>query len=94
MCHTELRPDLIKFVASLKRLEGFLCENGPEFWAQKITKVRQVAEKSDGYCIELFLGMFGGMGSFNDLALNASPSINDEFYAERSWAFDLTQALK
>ena len=56
--------------------------------------MRQVAEKSDGHSVQLFEDMFGGMGSFNDLILDAPASANRELAEERSRAFELAQALK
>lgn len=94
MSHAKLHPDLFEFIACLTRLEGLLYTYGSEFWAEKVSKVRQVAEKSDRYCVALFLGMYGGMGSFNDIILNASPSINDDFDQEKRLAYDLAQKLK
>lgn len=63
-------------------------------WAAKILKIKQLAEKSDGYSIELFLGLFGGMGSLNDLVLNAPSTENDLLDAERRRGYLLATALK
>lgn len=65
-----------------------------KFWSERVHKVRQIAEKSDGYSVEMFLGFFGGMGSLNDLVLNAPMPVNNEFDAERRRAYKLAQALK
>jgi hypothetical protein len=56
--------------------------------------VRRIAENSDGVCIDIFLGFFGGMRSFNDLALNAPNSANTEFASARRRAYERAQALK
>lgn len=89
-----LHPDALEFVSSLRKLEAILlkCEQG--IWAEKLSRVRQTAEKSDGYCVQLFEGLFGGMGSFNDLILEAPASANKDFATERMRAYELAQALK
>jgi flagellar motor switch protein FliN/FliY len=89
-----LHPDVLEFVSSLQKLETILLKYEQDFWAGKLSRVRQTAEKSDGYCVKLFEGLFGGMGSFNDLTLEASASANKEFAAERTRAYELAQALK
>ncbi len=94
MNQRNLHPDIQEFVSSLIQLEEILVEHEQSFWALKITRIRQIAEKSDGYCIEAFLNLFGGMGSFNDLVLDSSPAANDIFRLERSRAYTLAQALK
>ena len=86
MTQSKLDPELLSFVSSLSRVEEILAEHERGFWAQKIRRVRQIAEKTDGDCVEMFLGLFGGMGSFNDLVLNAPSQINDELTKERARA--------
>lgn len=87
-------PDLLTFIASVKALEDILRRHEGAFWTAKITRVRQLAEASDGYCIELLLRMYGGMGSFNDLVLNAPAQANDALNEERQRAYHLAQSLK
>ncbi|UWQ95188.1 hypothetical protein K3728_16080 [Rhodobacteraceae bacterium M385] len=87
-------PDLQAFIESLRRLEGILQRHEKGLWSAKITRVRQVAEASDGNCVELFLAMYGGMGSFADLVLKAPAQANDALHAERRRAYHLAVALK
>lgn len=94
MSSKALHPDVLEFVSILHQLEAILDEHEKAFWATKISRVRQVAEKSDGYSVTLFEELFGGMGSFNDLILDASDSANKEFSAIRIRAYELAQALK
>ena len=44
--------------------------------------------------LESMLGMFGGMGSFHDLVLDAPPSVNAALDAERRRAAALARALR
>lgn len=89
-----LHPDVRNFVSSLTSLEEKLIQYDEKFWASKITRVREIEEKSDGYSIELFLSFFGGMGSFSDLMLRAPRSIADDFYDERERAYALAKLLE
>jgi hypothetical protein len=75
-------------------LEDILRPHGQERWMAKVRRVRDLAERSDGHCIDLFLKFYGGMGSFNDLVLNAPPSANDALDEERRKAYQLAQKLR
>jgi len=87
-------------------METLLLEYRQDFWAKKICKVRQNAEKSDGYSIDAFLGFFGGMGSLNDIVLTVQsdpkklssitmpPDANSAFEAHRTRAYELAQSLR
>jgi flagellar motor switch protein FliN/FliY len=89
-----LHPDVLEFVSSLQKLESTLLKYEQGLWAEKLSRVRQTAEKSDGYCVQLFESLFGGTGSFNDLILEAPACANKEFATERARAYELAQALK
>lgn len=77
-----------------KKLEAIFLKYEQDFWAEKLCRVRQAAEYSDGYCVQLFLGLFGGIGRFNDLVLEATASAKNELAAERVRAYEIEQALK
>jgi flagellar motor switch protein FliN/FliY len=94
MENKSLHPEVEDFIRSLQRLEAILSMHEGKFWSERVHKVRQIGEKSDGYSVEMFLGFFGGMGSLNDLILNAPMPVNVEFDAERRRAYKLAQALK
>ena len=93
MKQNELHPDIADFVSSLTRLENILSEYEAVFWAGKISRVKKIAEKSDGYSVEMFLSFFGGMGSLNDLILTAPASVNVQLREELSRAFSLAKKL-
>ena len=89
-----LHPDLVEFVTSLLVLVALLQEAGEEFWSAKISRTRAIAENSDGHCVRKFLSFYGGMGSFNDLVLNASSATNSFLDSERRYAYELAQKLR
>ena len=89
-----LHPDVQQFVECLQRIHCLLVADHEQFWCHRIQKVIQIAQKSDAYSVELFLGFFGGMGSFNDLVLNGSNEANSNFYEERSKAYKIAQNLR
>ena len=94
MKHLDMHPDLLEFISSLSRLQKILSQYEEGFWLIKINRIKQIAESSDGYCVGLFLGLYGGMGSFNDLVLDAPSSVNDLLHKERSLAYELAKALR
>lgn len=87
-------------------METLLLACDQELWAGKICKVRQIAEKSDGHSIDLFLELFGGMGSLNDIVLTEQsdsnklstitmpPDANSAFALHRTQAYGLAQSLR
>lgn len=94
MANRDLHPDIAAFVDSLARLEEILNQHEGGHWSEKISRIRGIAERSDGYSIVLFLGLFGGMGSFSDLDLNAPKPANDAFRQARARAYKLAKALE
>lgn len=93
MASHKLHPDILEFISSLLRMEKILLEYEEDFWAEHIKRVRRIAENSDGACIERFLSLFGGMGGFGDLVLQAPKPVNEIFYRERTHSYKLAQAL-
>lgn len=89
-----LHPDVQQFVESLQRIQSLLVADHEQFWCRRIHKVIQLAQKSDGHSVELFLGFFGGMGSFSDLVLNGSDVANSTLSEERSNAYEIAQNLR
>jgi hypothetical protein len=87
-------PELSEFITELQALEKILTTQSENFWADNVSKSRQLAEKSDGYSVDQFLGLFGGMGSLNDLVLKTSQSENTEFEDHLSRAYALALSLK
>lgn len=93
MVDTPHHPEVADLVRSLRQLEDSLAAHEEIFGRAKLSRVRQVAETSDGACIDMVPGFFGGMGSFNDLGLNALNSANTEFASARRRSYDRAQAL-
>ncbi|MQB29778.1 DUF6966 domain-containing protein [Rhizobium rhizogenes] len=87
----EPHPEIIRFCTLLEELEALLQDNDANFWAIKIGRCRRSAENSDEWSVHCFLGLFGGMGSLNDLVLhqNGKPlgQENDKVHAllEKAW---------
>lgn len=65
----DIHPDVARLANLLHKLEQHLATNGAEQWATSISRCRASVEKSDAWGLHAFLGMFGGMGSLNDLVL-------------------------
>ncbi|MGB0852614.1 MAG: DUF6966 domain-containing protein [Pikeienuella sp.] len=91
--HASLNSELTAFIESVARLEAILLAHGGNDWAVRITRVRKIAEASDGFSVRLFLSFFGGMGSLRDLVLVAPAHINDELHLEMTRAYELAKAL-
>ncbi len=89
-----LHPQVSEFVSVLEDLENLLHKHKSPYWASRIGKVRGIASKSDGFSIKLFFGYFGGMGSLNDLVLDAPNSVNDDLYKKLDLAYRLAKTLK
>jgi hypothetical protein len=71
----ELHPDVVHFCNLLKELENLLEDHRAGFWVEEIRKCRRVVENSDAWGVHRFLGLFGGMGSLNDLILNKEQEV-------------------
>lgn len=73
-----LHPDVAELARRLGKLEDHLALNGEPHWATAIGRCRASVESSDAWGLGNFMGMFGGMGSLNDLVLHrggATPSL-------------------
>lgn len=92
--NSSLHPDIQQFVECLQQIHGLLAADHEEFWRHRIHKVIEIANKSDSYSVELFLGFFGGMGSFSDLVLNGSDVSNSTLHELRSKAYKIAYTLR
>ncbi len=88
-----MHSDVRDFVVSLERIQGLLAADNEHFWRHRIQKVIDLARRSDGYCVELFLSFFGGMGSFGDMDIQSSDEAASSFRKERSRAYTAAQKL-
>jgi hypothetical protein len=91
---SNLHPDVQAFLECLQRVHELLAAAHEQVWSPRILKVIQLAKASDGHSVELFLGYFGGMGSFNDLVLTGSDLANASFDEERTKAYEIAQELR
>jgi hypothetical protein len=55
---------------SIERLARFLRDQNESFWADKLDQDAVWIRKDDAYGVDRFLGLFGGMGSLNDLVFH------------------------
>jgi hypothetical protein len=87
----ELHPEVAELAQLLRKIEGLLAKNGSARWSSSISRSRFAIENSDAWGLNTFLGMFGGMGSLNDLVLTrdgqALPAENADLQAllEEAW---------
>jgi len=94
MSEKPLHPDIVKFISSLSLIEKTLCQYHELFWVDKIMKIQLIARLSDDHCIDNFLGLFGGIGSLNDLVLDAPKIVNEEFRRELNKAYAIAKKLE
>jgi hypothetical protein len=92
-----LHPDVEQLAIRLGRLEDHLAKNGASNWATSISRCRAAVENSDARGLGSFMGMFGGMGSLNDLVLhrNGTPMVeeNDQLQRLKNDAWSLAHRL-
>lgn len=92
-----LHPDVEALLAAMRSLELHLAGHNA-FWADHVRRAADEVAQSDAHGVARFLGLFGGMGSLNDLVLhqNGNPlhAENDRLEALRTRAWDLAHALR
>jgi len=64
----QLHPDVQALLDAMRALQHHL-EQFDEGWAASVRKAADEVANSDAHGLERFLGLFGGMGSLNDLVL-------------------------
>lgn len=65
-----MAPDVQALLNAMRELESLLEQNGEDFWSIKVKRAADTVARSDPYGLTQFLGLFGGMGSLNDLVLH------------------------
>lgn len=94
----ELDPEVAKLGHLLRQIEEKLAINGSTHWAAAIGRCRRSVEGSDAWGLHAFLGMFGGMGSLNDVVLtrdgHALANENNVLDALREEAWTLAKKLQ
>lgn len=93
-----LHPDIARFAQALRELEAHLSAHGASGWAREIARCADLAEQSDFYSVVRFFGLFGGMGSLNDLVLQHDGQIlaveNDRLQALLTQSYALADKLR
>jgi len=77
----------------LSRQVEILAANGERNWKNELAKCLSMIQSSDFTGIERLLGMYGGMGSLNDLVLGRTEA-DEEFNKLRSQAYDLAVSVR
>lgn len=92
-----LHPDVQALLDALRELERHL-EGLDDFWADHVRRAADEIAKSDAYGLGRFLGLFGGMGSLNDLVLEKDGKAlgweNDQLAALTKKAWGLAYSLR
>jgi hypothetical protein len=92
-----LHPEVQALLDDLRSLERLLARHD-EFWAAHIRASADEIAHSDAHGLRRLLGLFGGMGSLNDLVLQqgGTPLLaeNDELDALRTSAWEKAYALR
>lgn len=65
----ELHPEVQTLLDAMRALEKHLSAHDA-FWAEKVRRAADEVAASDAHGLRRFLGLFGGMGSLNDLVLH------------------------
>ena len=89
----KIHPDVIAFAGTLLELEQLREAHGSNFWAEKIKKSRIAAENSDGWSVDHVLGLYGGIGSLNDLILETTKFENNKLQRLTSEVWHLAKQL-
>ena len=73
-----LHPEVQALAALLQEMRDLLQADGYGDWAATIQNCLGAIENSDAYGLYRFLGLFGGMGSLNDLVLQSGGVMSAE----------------
>ena len=93
-----VHPDILRFASALRELETHLRTNDAPLWAHHIARCAASIEQSDYYGVERFLGLFGGIGSLNDLILHRNGQMltieNDELRKLLTRTYEMAGVLR
>lgn len=73
----ELDKDVAEFATIIGKLADLLNENAQNRWGEQLRRCERLLIDSDFEGVRRFLGLFGGMGSLNDVII-ADPLDNAE----------------
>ena len=93
----KLHPDVEALLVAMRALEQCLAGRS-DAWADHVRRAADEVAQSDAHGVQRFLGLFGGMGSLNDLVLHRDgkplAAENDELRRLRTRAWELAHALR
>lgn len=92
-----LHPDVARLAQTIEAMSVFLWKYNNLGWAEETERCSLIIARSDFYGVERFLGLYGGMGSLNDVILRvggiADRDDNEQFDALRLSAWEQARAL-
>lgn len=59
-----------RLLTSLEEVVLLMSQHGEELWSSRIGELRERLAEHDANALDLLLGYFGGMGSWNDLVIH------------------------
>lgn len=83
-----MHPEVAELLEALNDVSDILTEHGASTWSSRVKQAADHIAKSDAYGVKLFLDMFGGTGSLNDLI------VGDSFATALSKAYALADRLR
>lgn len=94
----KLHHDVAQLAALMRAVERHLRDGNSAHWAEQVARCADIVEQSDSYGLDRFLGLFGGMGSLNDVVLHRDDVLldheNNELHRLLNEAFELARRLK
>ncbi len=92
-------PEVEELVLTLQQMASLLRSSGDVTrWAGELDRCREIIENSDFYGVRRLLGLYGGMGSLNDVVLQHKGVIlteeNERFAALREKTWSIAQQLR
>ena len=93
-------PEVEELTTTLQQMATLLrsSESQDAGWAGELDRCREIIEKSDFYGVRRLLGLYGGMGSLNDVLLQRHGVIlteeNERFAALSEKAWNIAERLR
>ncbi|WP_333571504.1 DUF6966 domain-containing protein [Sphingomonas sp.] len=92
-----IHPDVARLAGTLGSMRALLNAHGYDALAEQIERCRSIIVRSDYHGVERLLGLYGGMGSLNDVILQsggiAPAEDNERLDALRTIAWEQAQSL-
>ncbi|WP_378949859.1 DUF6966 domain-containing protein [Mesorhizobium sp. ANAO-SY3R2] len=93
-----MAPEVQALLNAMRELESLLERNGEDIWSISVKRAADTVARTDAHGLTQLLGLFGGMGSLDDLVLHKDGlplvSENERLNTLRSNAWGLATRLK